>query len=207
MNEAQVVEKLLALTLKAAKDLHKVNGKALITFESPKHGSFKSNAQVQAMLRIEGFWLVELEPVDNRQGGVVPKKGTVVLVSGLSDDPQKDMDKCPGYKCPMVVPGTNHHVVVLCQPSSRKLHGAYTQAMVLVEAGSATGQCGDHWVRGTTGIGGCQWTMRTCADQGRCEFEGGGGGGGGGKQRAGAGQQLRAQVRSPKTGHFTHGFD
>ena len=88
--EAQVVEKLLALTLKAAKDLHKVNGKALITFESPKHGSFKSNAQVQAMLRIEGFWLVELDycvadetldgavhdPADNRQGGVQPKKST-----------------------------------------------------------------------------------------------------------------------------------
>ena len=44
-----------------AKDLHKVNSKALITFESPKHGSFKSNAQVQAMLRLEGFWLVELD--------------------------------------------------------------------------------------------------------------------------------------------------
>ena len=59
--EAQVVKKLLALTLKAAKDLHKVNSRALITFESPKHGSFKSNAQVQAMLRIEGFWLVEMD--------------------------------------------------------------------------------------------------------------------------------------------------
>ena len=58
--EAQVVEKLLALTPKAAKDLHKVNGRALITFESPKHGSFKSNAQVQAMLRLEGFWLAEM---------------------------------------------------------------------------------------------------------------------------------------------------
>ena len=45
--EAQVVEKLLALALKAAKDLHKPNGKAPITFESPKHGSFKSIAQVQ----------------------------------------------------------------------------------------------------------------------------------------------------------------
>ena len=55
------MEKLLALTLKAAKDLHKVNGKALITIESPKHGSFKRNAQVHAMLRIEGFWLVEME--------------------------------------------------------------------------------------------------------------------------------------------------
>ena len=106
--EAQVVEKLLALTLKAAKDLHKVNGKTLITFESPKHGSFKSNAQVQALLRVEGFRLVELDycatadetldsavhgPADNRQGGVHPKKSTVVLVSGLGDDPQKDMDK------------------------------------------------------------------------------------------------------------------
>ena len=59
--KAQVVEKLLALTLKAAKDLHKCNDKALITFESPKHGSFKSNAQVQAMLRVEGFWLVKLD--------------------------------------------------------------------------------------------------------------------------------------------------
>ena len=61
--EAQVVEKLLALTLKAAKELHKVNGKALIMFESPKHGSFKSNAQIQAILRIEGFWLVELATI------------------------------------------------------------------------------------------------------------------------------------------------
>ena len=55
------MEKLLALTLKAAKDLHKSNGKALITFESPKHGSFKSNAQVQAMLRVARFWLIELD--------------------------------------------------------------------------------------------------------------------------------------------------
>ena len=45
-----------------------------------------------------------------------------MLVSGLGDDPQKGMCKCAGYECPMVVPGTNHHVVVLCQPSSRKLH-------------------------------------------------------------------------------------
>ena len=58
-------------------------------------------------------------PADNRQGGVQPKKSTVVRVSGLGDDSQKDMDKCAGHKCPMVVPGTNHHVVVLCQPSSR----------------------------------------------------------------------------------------
>ena len=59
-------------------------------------------------------------PADNRQGGVQPKKSTVVLVSGLGCGPQKDMDKCAGHKYPMVVPGTNHHVVVLCQPSSRK---------------------------------------------------------------------------------------
>ena len=59
--EAQVVEKLLALTLKATKESHKINNKALITFESPQHGSFKSNAQVQALLRIEGFWLVEMD--------------------------------------------------------------------------------------------------------------------------------------------------
>ena len=55
------MEKLLVLTLKAAKDLHKANCKALITFESPKHSLFKSNAQVQTMLRIEGFWLVEMD--------------------------------------------------------------------------------------------------------------------------------------------------
>ena len=61
-------------------------------------------------------------PVGNQQGGVQPKKSMVVLVSGLSDDPEKDMDKCAGYKCPMVVPGMNHHVVVLCQLSSQKLH-------------------------------------------------------------------------------------
>ena len=61
-------------------------------------------------------------PAGNQQGGVQPKKSTVVLVSGLSDDPQKGMDKCASLKCPMVVLGMNHHVVVLCQLSSQKLH-------------------------------------------------------------------------------------
>ena len=74
-------------------------------------------------------------PAGNRQGGVQPKKSTVVLVSGLGDDPQKGMDKCAGLKCPMVVPGTNHHVVVLCQPSSRKLHSG--QRLVDVNRRSA----------------------------------------------------------------------
>ena len=64
-----------------------------------------------------------------------PKKSTVVLVSGRGDDPQKGMDKCAGLKCPMVVPGTNHHVVVLCQPSSRKLHSG--QRLVDVNRRSA----------------------------------------------------------------------
>ena len=100
------MKKLLALTLRAAKDLHQENGKALIMFESPKHNSFKSNAQVPAMLQIEGFWLVEIdycvlaeEALDgavhglanNRQGGVQLKQGTVMLVAGLDDDPQKEM--------------------------------------------------------------------------------------------------------------------
>ena len=59
--EAQVAEKLLALTLKAAKDLHKAKRKALITFESLKHSSFKSNAQVQAtMLRRASLRLYSL---------------------------------------------------------------------------------------------------------------------------------------------------
>ena len=34
----------------------------------------------------------------------------------------KGMSKCAGYECLMVVLGTNHHVVVLCQLSSQKLH-------------------------------------------------------------------------------------
>ena len=80
------------------------------------------------MLKIEGFWLVEMDycavadetldgsdgavhgPADNRQGGVMPQKDTVVLVLGLGDD---------RHECPMVVPGTNHHVVVIFQLSSR----------------------------------------------------------------------------------------
>ena len=65
---------------------------------------------------------VRLSRSKSGEGGVMPQKGTVVMVSGLGDDPQKGMSKCAAYECPMVVPGTNHHVVVLCQPSSRKLH-------------------------------------------------------------------------------------
>ena len=118
--EAQVMEKMLALTLKAAKDLHQVNCKALITFKLPQHSSFKSNAQVQAMLQIGGFWLMGTSDgavhglANNRRGGVMPQKGMVVLVSGLGDDLRKDMSKCAGHKCRMVVPSTAHHAVVLC---------------------------------------------------------------------------------------------
>ena len=58
------------------------------------------------------------------QGGVQLRKGTVVLVAGLGDDPQnlKETSKCVGLQYRMVAPGTRHHVVGLCQPSSRKLH-------------------------------------------------------------------------------------
>ena len=49
-------------------------------------------------------------------------KGTVVLVAGLGDDPQKEMSKYAGLECRMVVLGTRHHAVVLCQPSTRKLY-------------------------------------------------------------------------------------
>ena len=47
-----------------------------------------------------------------------------VLVAGLGDDTQKlkDMSKRTDLECRIVVPGTRHHAVVLCQPSSRKLH-------------------------------------------------------------------------------------
>ena len=50
------------------------------------------------------------------------QKGTVVLVAGLGGDPQEDMSKCAGLTCRVVVPGTNHHTVVFCQPSSLKLY-------------------------------------------------------------------------------------
>ena len=59
---------------------------------------------------------------NDRRGEVQPKKGTVVMVAGLGGEPQKEMSKCAGLECRMVVQGTRHHVVVLCQPSSRKLH-------------------------------------------------------------------------------------
>ena len=62
--------------------------------------------------------------VDNRQGGVVPKKGTVVLVSGLSDDPQKDIDKCAAYKCPMVMTVR----IIMWWRSVSRAAGSYTQA-------------------------------------------------------------------------------
>ena len=52
----------------------------------------------------------------------MPQKGAVMLVSGLGDDPQRGMSKCAGYKCLMVLPGTNHHVVLLCQSSNLKPH-------------------------------------------------------------------------------------
>ena len=53
-------------------------------------------------------------PAKDWRGDLVPKKGTVVLVAGLGDDPHRGMSKCAGHKCRMVVAGMRHHVMVLC---------------------------------------------------------------------------------------------
>ena len=99
----------------------------------------------------------------------MPKKGTVVLVLGLGDDPQKGLDKCAGHKCPMVVPGTNHHVVVL-QPSSRKLHPGQR----LVDANKRSvmpmrymlGSCGSMHLAWLQALDGASFWCSKCGDGG-----------------------------------------
>ena len=98
------------------------------------------------MFPLDGVWLVAANdcpasmdeeevggavfgPAENRQGGVVPKKGTTVLVRRLSDDPQKDMGMCAGQPCLMGVPGTRRHAAVLCQAGGHGTAGRVRQAL------------------------------------------------------------------------------
>ena len=93
-------DRMLALMFNVADWLIRENDQILITFESPEHGSFKSNHQVQQRLLGWGWWLSKVdycavsdiqldgavyEEGEGLGGGVWPKKTTIILHFGLGD--------------------------------------------------------------------------------------------------------------------------
>ena len=105
-----------------------VNPNSLITFESPMHGNFKSQPEVQEALRKPNWWILHGDycaMADEENDGLVqvkgkkvtgslwPKKPTVVLAHGVSWDFK--LPSCKGTDCRMVIPGTNRHVLVICK--------------------------------------------------------------------------------------------
>ena len=104
---------------------------AMVTFENPNHGSFKSNAVVQSLLRRPGWWMVAFDycamaredydgailgPANRREGGLTALKTSVMVVYGIDDDPEEGLLRCAVKKCRMVVPGTKRHVLLICKP-------------------------------------------------------------------------------------------
>jgi hypothetical protein len=123
---------MLYLMFQLSDWLIKVNPDILITFESPFHGSFKSQHLVQERLWSgSGWWLLHTgycaaadEQLDGANwvvdgeyvGGWWPHKRTSVFVFGLGDlAPQPDiLPVCNINTCRMVVPNKTYHAYVLC---------------------------------------------------------------------------------------------
>ena len=126
---AQDYEKILAHLCELITDLTKVNPTVLATFENPRHGSFKEHELVQALIRRPGWHMATFDycamametydgkiggPKERRTGGLTAQKPSVVVVHGTDENPQSRMYQCRGRDCRMVVPGTKHHVLVIC---------------------------------------------------------------------------------------------
>ena len=118
------------------------NTNILITFESPDHGSFKSNGQVQRKLLESGWWLARTDYCSaasawldgdvwtakdgvGLEGAVWPRKTTVLLFYGLGDVGCQPLvfPRCQQGLCRMIVPGHQHHARVLCSRSERLQSG------------------------------------------------------------------------------------
>ena len=122
--------KMLRLMVKLAEWYVRVNPTGLFTFESPAHGSFKSQAEIQNLLAQEG-WMLFLTnycaaacptldgPVHEQEGkllgAVWPCKSTVIVAFGLGD--AGSLPTCDGEGCRMMVPGSKHHAKVICSSS------------------------------------------------------------------------------------------
>ena len=126
---AQDYEKILAHLCELVTELTMVNPAVLVTFENPRHGSFKEHELIQALLRRPGWHLASFDycamalenydgkvggPKDKRVGGLTAQKSSVVAVHGTGETPQSAMRQCQGRACRMVVPGTKHHALVVC---------------------------------------------------------------------------------------------
>ena len=138
--KAVCADRMLASMFKAADQFIRVNPAILITFESPDHGSFRSNRQVQEKLLEDGWWLLRTDycaaamesldgvvtvTTDRRldafglDGGVWPRKTTVMLTYGLGDlgCTEDLLPRCNPATCRMMVPNTQLHARVLCSNS------------------------------------------------------------------------------------------
>ena len=126
---AQDYEKILAHLCEFVTELTMVNPAVLVTFENPRHGSFKEHELIQTLLRRPGWHLASFDycamalesydgkiggPKDKRVGGLTAQKASVVVVHSTGENPQSAMRKCQGRTCRMVVPGTKHHALVIC---------------------------------------------------------------------------------------------
>jgi hypothetical protein len=124
---AQEYDKILSMLARLVLRLVRCKPTAMVTFENPNHGSFKSNAVVQSLLRRPGWWMVVFDycamareeydgaisgPADHREGGLTAQKTSVMVVYGIGDDPEEGLLRCAGKKCRMVVPGTKRHAVL-----------------------------------------------------------------------------------------------
>lgn len=115
----------------------RVQPKGFFTFENPEHGSFRTNNMVQDLLLKPQWMMFYVDYCSVASSwlgdGDQPKKRTVILAYGMGIE--ADLPLCAGTECPMVVPGTMHHRLVVCNRSEglqpgQSLIPAHTRSII-----------------------------------------------------------------------------
>ena len=122
--------KMLRSMVRLAERYVQATPTGLFTFESPRHGSFKSQTDIQGLLASEGWMLfvtnycaaacpfldgMVYEKDGGLSGAVWPSKTTVIVAYGLGD--KGELPQCLGSDCRMMVPGQTYHAKVICSTS------------------------------------------------------------------------------------------
>ena len=123
--------KMLQRLIDVLDDIHNEAPAALLTIENPAHSSFAKCPIIDTTLAKDEWQLLRGDHCANadpildgaiygtkyhRKGGLFSKKPTNYMTKGIAK--KAKLNRCAGRQCPMKVPNTDHHVLVVAEQAN-----------------------------------------------------------------------------------------
>ena len=138
-DQARAHDELLRNVISIIKYVISKNPSVCITIENPAHGFFHKQTSIVNLLNQPGWQGFIMDhcaaanpvidgkvhgPAFNRKGGLFSKKPTFWLSYNIN--PPHPLPRCLGKECRMVVPGHEHHVLIVANHTGKPRYGQRT---------------------------------------------------------------------------------